>query len=113
MPFRFIEPCHPKTSDSPPTGDGWLHEIKWDGYRAQAHARAGEARIYTRNGNDWTRQFAPIARAVAQLAARSAIMDGEAVVLNEDGRSDFGALRGELDGKSSRLRYVVFDLLHL
>ena len=113
MPSKFIPPCQPTPSAEPPAGPNWLHEVKWDGYRAQAHLSAGKATIYTRNGNDWSRQFAPIAAAVAQLKARSAILDGEAVVLDKDGKSDFGALRGELDGKSSRLRFCVFDLVEL
>jgi len=89
------------------------HEVKWDGYRAQAHLRDGKAVVFSRNGNDWSEEFAPIAAAVAHLKACSAILDGEAVVLDKDGRSDFGALRAELNGKSRRLRYCVFDLLEL
>jgi bifunctional non-homologous end joining protein LigD len=90
-----------------------VHEVKWDGYRAQAHLAGGKATIFTRNGYDWTRQFAPIAAAVAKLNARSVILDGEAVTLDQDGRSDFGALRDELDGRSLRLRFYAFDLLEL
>jgi bifunctional non-homologous end joining protein LigD len=111
MPVKFIPPCHPTTSAKPPSGAGWLHEIKWDGYRVQAHLRDGKATIYTRRGHDWTVRFASIAAAMAKLKARSAILDGEAVVLDKAGKSDFQALRGDLS--RARLRYCVFDLLEL
>jgi bifunctional non-homologous end joining protein LigD len=68
------------------------------------HVVDGKAVVFTRNGHDWTRQFAPIAAALAKLKARSAILDGEAVVLDAQGKADFGALRGELGGRSARLR---------
>lgn len=73
----------------------------------------GKATIYTRRGNDWTRQFRWIADAVANLPAKHAIIDGEAVVLSEAGIADFHALRVELDGRSRRLRLQAFDLLAL
>jgi bifunctional non-homologous end joining protein LigD len=113
MPTNFIEPCHPTSAERPPAGPGWLHEVKWDGYRAQAHLRDGKAIIYTRNGQDWTRQFATIAAAVAKLRAKRAVLDGELIVLDKDGKADFQALRGAMDGRSSRLRLCAFDLLEL
>jgi bifunctional non-homologous end joining protein LigD len=109
MPPQFIQPCHPTSATQPPCGPGWLHEIKWDGYRVQAHLRDGKATIYTRRGNNWTSDFAPIAAAVAKLKARSAILDGEAVVLDKDGKSDFHALRGHVD--RARLRKRLGKLL--
>src|SRR5262249_956963 len=80
LPSSFIPPCHPTPAAKPPVGAGWVHEVKWDGYRAQAHLAAGRVIVYTRNGHDWTRQFAPIANALIKLRARSAILDGEAEV---------------------------------
>lgn len=88
-----------------------MHEIKWDGYRVQAHLADGKVTIYTRRGNDWTRQFRPIADAVSKLSAKRAIIDGEAVVLGANGVADFHELRRELDGRSRRLRLQAFDLL--
>lgn len=81
----FVEPLHPSEQEKPPQGDAWVHEIKFDGYRVQAHVAGGEATVYTRRGNDWTRQFRPLADAVAKLPAKCAIIDGEAVVLSESG----------------------------
>jgi len=110
----FVEFCDPSLRDLPPTGPQWLHEIKWDGYRAQVHLRAGKAKLYSRKGLDWTQQFGPIAKAAAGLNASEAILDGEAVVLGKTGRPDFQALRREL-GKpqSDKLTYYAFDLLWL
>jgi bifunctional non-homologous end joining protein LigD len=109
----FIEPLHPSEQEKPPAGDDWVHEIKWDGYRVQAHLTDGKATVYTRRGNDWTRQFGPLADAVAKLPVKRAIIDGEAVVLSDAGLADFHALRGALDGRSPRLRLYAFDLLML
>lgn len=78
-------------------GDDWVHEIKWDGYRVQAHLRDGKATVYR-----------PIVDAAARLPAKRAIIDGEAVVLAENGLADFHALRSALDGRSQRLRLYAF-----
>jgi bifunctional non-homologous end joining protein LigD len=109
----FIEPLHPSEQEKPPTGDDWVHEIKWDGYRVQAHVAGGKATVYTRRGNDWTRQFQSLADAAARLPAEHAVIDGEAGVLGKSGVADFNALRGQLDGRSTRLRLFAFDLLML
>lgn len=110
-PSPFVEPLNPSEQDKPPTGADWVHEIKWDGYRVQAHLSGGKARIFTRRGSDWTRQFRRIAKAVAELPAKNAVLDGEAVVLGETGLADFHLLRRELDGRSTQLRLYAFDLL--
>ena len=99
--------------EKPPDGPGWIHEIKFDGYRVQAHLQDGHATVYTRRGLDWTRQFRPIADAVAKLPAKRAVIDGEAVVLGADGVADFHELRREFDGRSTRLHLQAFDLLAL
>src|SRR5215218_5621768 len=91
----FVEPCHPVLMHEAPRGDGWLHEIKADGYRAQLHIHAGGIRLYSRTGRDWTRELAAIARAAAGLG-RELIMDGEAVVPGRRGVADLQALRREL-----------------
>ena len=76
---EFIEPCLATAGDEVPKKGAWLHEIKHDGYRSQGRLRAGEARILTRRGYDWTERFAPIAEALEHLSARELIVDGEIV----------------------------------
>lgn len=97
--------------DTAPEGAGWLHEIKWDGYRLLADLDDGQVKLRSRNGLDWSDDFPEVARAVAALPVSDARLDGELVVLHADGRSDFAALQRVIDGSSSQpLRYVVFDL---
>src|SRR2546421_6937661 len=88
----FIEPCDPTLQEHAPTGDGWVYEIKTDGYRAQVHIRNGHVTVYSRNGCDWTGQFASIAKAASKLKVRDAIIDGEMTVLGSTGVPDFQAL---------------------
>jgi bifunctional non-homologous end joining protein LigD len=110
----FIEPCDPTLREQAPPGEEWLYEIKGDGYRAQVHLNEGKVTVYSRTGVNWTTQFARIAQGAAQLPARTAIIDGEAVVYGATGLPDFQALRREL-GKyqTGRLVYHAFDLLYL
>ena len=110
----FVEPCHPTLRQKAPSGGDWVHEIKFDGYRTQAHLRNGEPAIYTRRGHDWTRRFQPIADALAALSAKDVILDGEAVVADSRGMPDFGLLHADLAaGRQDRLLYYAFDLLYL
>lgn len=105
----------------PPSGDEWLHEIKFDGYRMAATLDAGEVRLTTRNQLPYTERFPEIVEALADLPVRSAVLDGEIVALRRDGRSDFGALQrwlGVVPDDSAvaagvRVVYQVFDLLYL
>ena len=73
----FVEPCQPTLRDHAPTGARWIHEIKFDGYRAQAHLRNGQSAIYTRAGHNWTARFRPIADALRQLKAKEFVLDGK------------------------------------
>jgi bifunctional non-homologous end joining protein LigD len=98
-------------SEHAPTGPGWAHEIKADGYRAQVHVVDGKVTVYSRRGHDWTEQFGAIAEAAKHLKARQVILDGEAVVLGSSGVADFHALRRELGKRNSD--YQAFDLLYL
>src|SRR3954471_6618546 len=110
----FVEPCDPSLHERAPTGEGWVYEIKTDGYRAQVHIRNRRVTVYSRSGYDWTEQFAPIAQAASKLKVREAIIDGEATVLGDTGLPDFQALRRELGNpESRRLIYHAFDLLYL
>lgn len=95
-------------------GDEWIYEIKYDGYRAQAHLRRGEPIIYSRRGYDWSDTFGNITQSLSALPSREVILDGEVVALNEKGISDFHRLQSELARKrSDRLVYLVFDILYL
>ena len=99
--------------DTVPTGNQWLHEMKYDGYRVEVAVGAGEARAFTRSGLDWSDRFPGIVAAAAKLKVSSALIDGEAVVLNEQGRSRFQALQAALKGAPDSIDYFAFDLLEL
>lgn len=110
----FVPPCLATLADKPPAGSDWVHEVKLDGYRLQVHVVAGEVKVLTRKGEDWTSRFPSIASAAASLACSSAILDGEAVVLDPQGVSDFTMLVSDLkSGRKGRMLYYVFDLLEL
>ena len=93
----------------------WLHEIKFDGYRLQARVDHGKVALLTRGGLDWTKRFgARLVDALAGLPVKAALLDGEAVVENAGGASDFPLLQSDLsEGRVDRMTYYVFDLLHL
>lgn len=114
-PFpHFIAPCLATLTRVTPDGDQWVHEIKFDGYRIQAHIEDGEVRLYTRKGLDWTGRFTAIAKALAALKLKSAILDGEVVVEDERGASSFVMLVDDLKaGRSARMTYCAFDLMYL
>ncbi|HEX3928216.1 MAG TPA: DNA ligase D [Gemmatimonadales bacterium] len=110
----FIPPQLASLVTEVPGGAGWRHEIKYDGYRLQAHVASGAVRLLTRTGLDWTAKFPAIADGFHSLPVRSAILDGEAVALDAEGRSRFQLLQGALDGTARvPLVYFVFDLLAL
>ncbi|WP_434212660.1 DNA ligase D [[Pseudomonas] boreopolis] len=94
-----------------PPGEDWLHEIKWDGYRLLADLVDGKATLRSRGGLTWTDNFPEVVKAMEALPVADARLDGELVVLDAEGRSDFSALQRVLDGTSRQpLRYLVFDL---
>lgn len=113
---QFVAPELATLVEKPPQEEHYLHEIKFDGYRALAHidkrASSSGVAIYTRNANDWTHKFRPIAEALSNFAVDSAYLDGEIVVLGDKGQSDFQALQNSLDQSvDAPLYYFVFDLL--
>lgn len=109
-----LEPQLATAVGSVPEDDGWLHEIKLDGYRALCRIRDGEVRFFTRSGADWTDRFAALLPDASALSAREAWLDGEVVVLRPDGRSSFGVLQAELSrGAAADIVYFAFDLLYL
>lgn len=108
---RAFKPQLTDHRDAAPDGDSWLHEIKWDGYRLLADLHDGEVKLRSRNGLDWTGDFPEVVQAVRALPVDDARLDGELVVLDEKGRSDFAALQRVIDGSSKApLRYLLFDL---
>lgn len=112
-PPAFVAPQLATLAETAPDGDGWVHEIKFDGYRVIAAVGGGKARIYTRKGLDWTEKFKPIVWPLADLPCRSALIDGEAVVRDGEGRSDFGRLQDAIAEGKGEIVYYAFDLLSL
>ena len=98
---------------SAPTGNEWLHELKYDGYRIGCRIDAGKVSLISRKGNDWTAAFPEIAKAAAALKVKSALLDGEVCVVLPDGRTSFQALQNLAGAERGRLVYFVFDLLYL
>ena len=92
-PSGFIEPCQPSKVARPPSGPLWVHEIKHDGYRLMVRRDGARVRCFTRNGHDWADRFPAIVDAALRIQASSFLIDGEAVVVSDDGRPDFHALR--------------------
>jgi len=116
----FIGPQLAKASTAPPAGGDWVHELKLDGYRIQIQLRSstGPSRkrvaLLTRKGLDWTHRMPDLARVAEQLPCESAILDGEAVVLDEKGATSFADLQAAFqEGVKVPLTYFAFDLLHL
>jgi len=111
---EFIAPELAVLVEEPPEGDQWLHETKFDGYRIQAHFEKDSVTLYTRSGLNWTQRYPTVAKALAALPVKNAIIDGEVVWLGEDGRSDFQMLQNSMKAHgTNRIFYYAFDLLFL
>jgi bifunctional non-homologous end joining protein LigD len=111
---EFIEPQLAALAGKPPSGDSWVHEVKFDGYRLLARIDAGRAKLKTRSGLDWTTKFPSLKKALEALPVVTALFDGEVVVETERGTPDFAGLQTDLsEGRSDRFRYYLFDLLYL
>lgn len=109
----FVAPQLALLEDRPPEGKGWIHEIKYDGYRLIAAISPNRVKLYTRSGLDWTEKFSSLVQPLQRLKV-TALLDGEAIVQDEKGLSRFGLLQEALsDGDPSPQRYVVFDILSL
>src|SRR5262245_54859704 len=107
----FIEPCLPTQAERPPSGPGWVHEIKHDGFRMVVRRDPAGVRLLTRRGNDWTERFPLIAAAAGALKVRSCLLDGEAVACDGDGKPSFDRLRyRRADGA---VFLFAFDLIEL
>jgi bifunctional non-homologous end joining protein LigD len=111
LPAGFIEPCLPTSAPSPPSGELYIHEIKHDGFRLIARKNDNRVRLYSRSGNDLTERFALIVEAMAALAARSCLIDGEAVACGDDGIASFDRIRYRHYDETVFL--YAFDLIEL
>jgi bifunctional non-homologous end joining protein LigD len=107
----FIPPCLPSRAERPPSGPGWVHEIKHDGFRVIARKDGPRVRLYSRPGNDLTDRFTLIVEAMARLRSRSCIIDGEAVCCDDDGMPNFNRIRYRRHDASVFL--YAFDLIEL
>ncbi len=100
--------------DSPPVGEQWIHEIKYDGYRTLCFKDKKSIKLLTRSGLDWSKKYSELQKECQEIAAESIIFDGEIVWPDENGKSRFEGLQNALEeGDSSKLIYYVFDLLYL
>ena len=107
----IIEPCLPSPAKAPPSGPGWLHEIKHDGFRILSRRDSAGVRLITRVGNDFSSRFPFIAMAVGKLPVSSCLIDGEAIVCDENGLAVFDLIRGH--GSKASAVLCAFDLLEL
>jgi len=111
LPAGFIVPCLPTKTDKLPSGDGWLHEIKHDGFRIIACKNGAQVRLYSRPGNDLTRRFPLIVETLARLRSHSCIIDGEAVACDDNVVASFDLVRHQRANESIFL--YPFDLIEL
>jgi bifunctional non-homologous end joining protein LigD len=111
----FLEPQLATLVPKPPVGKRWIHEVKFDGYRLEVRIQAGRVKLLTRSGLDWTKRFGKdLVAAFAELPVGTALIDGELVVENSAGSSDFSALQQALsEDRVDKFIFYAFDLLYL
>src|SRR5215211_3981097 len=113
------KPCNvpafkiPVLSPAPITGRGWIHELKYDGYRTLLRLDRGQAQAFSRGGHDWTDKYSHVIESCRKLRCRSALIDGEVIVQDQKGVSDFAALRAAIEWEPHRLVMFAFDLLYV
>ena len=115
-PRRSVPPYRPQLAllvAQAPAGDGWVHEVKYDGYRIGCAIEGGKVTLWSRRGKDWTAQFPEVATAARKLKVRAALLDGEVAAVLPDGRTSFQALQNAFAARRRELVYFAFDLLHL
>jgi bifunctional non-homologous end joining protein LigD len=111
----FLRPLVPSTAKAPPKGADWVHEVKWDGYRALITKDDDRVRIFTRSGAECSTRLPRMVEAFAKLPARSAVLDGELCYIGADGQAKFYALMREMRTRApdeSALMFFAFDMLH-
>jgi bifunctional non-homologous end joining protein LigD len=104
-PIGFIEPCQPSAAHKPPSGPGWIHEIKHDGYRMMGWRAGRRVRLFTRNGNDWSELFPAVVAAVKALDVRSCLIDGEVVVCPRPKGPGFSVCKSPLGVSTANALY--------
>jgi bifunctional non-homologous end joining protein LigD len=109
--LRKFEPCLPTTAKQPPTGEGWLHEIKHDGYRLIARRAEDRVSLYTKGGYNWSQRNPRIVAGLALLKVTSVVLEGEVAYVDDDGRADFNPLHSRLHDENAVL--CAFDILEL
>ena len=110
---EFVPPQLATLVSSAPAGDVWLHELKFDGYRMICHLHRGNARFWSRNQKDWTEKFPNLSKALKALPVSAAILDGEIVVVDKEGRSSFQKLQQSMKGGAVTFIFQIFDLIYL
>jgi bifunctional non-homologous end joining protein LigD len=111
---EFVSPQLATLVDTPPSGDEWFHELKFDGYRLLCHLNRGQVRFWTRNQKDWTAKFPTLGKAVKALKLGSAILDGEVVALDASGRASFQRLQQAIHKNAAAgLVFHIFDVIYL
>lgn len=111
---EFVSPQLATLMKEAPTGDEWLHELKFDGYRLLCHVERGHVRLWTRNRKDWTDKFPGVVKALKALRVKSAILDAEIVAMDSSGRSSFQMLQQAIHKTGGRgLVLEVFDVIYL
>src|SRR5262249_45354997 len=108
--FRFIQPCRPIPAEAVPSGDGRVHEVKFDGYRVQAHKIGSRVVVFSRNGHDFTERFPSVAQLLLELPVKAAVLDGEVVASDADGRPNFARLHVRWT-RPNTIHLWAFDLL--
>jgi bifunctional non-homologous end joining protein LigD len=111
LELGIIEPCLPSPAKVPPSGPGWIHEVKHDGFRIFAYRDSAGIRLVRRTGNDFSSHFPLIAMAVSKLPVRSCLIDGEAIVCDENGLAVYDLICR--DDAGERAVFSAFDLLEL
>ena len=106
-----FEPCIPTPGTKVPAGKDWLHEIKHDGYRMIVQREGNKVRLFSRNGNDFTKRYPWIVESALKIRTRQFVIDGEAVLLGVDGISDFNGLHSRKHDEEVQL--YAFDILAL
>ncbi|HEY6229725.1 MAG TPA: non-homologous end-joining DNA ligase [Pyrinomonadaceae bacterium] len=114
---EFVSPQLATLMRTPPSGDEWLHELKFDGYRMVCHLDRGKAKFWSRNGKDWTEKFPNLLTALKGFPVQNAILDGEVVIVDKAGRSSFQSLQQSMGrgggGKTPAFIFEIFDLIYL
>jgi bifunctional non-homologous end joining protein LigD len=106
----FRKPQRAILAAKPPAGDGWIYELKYDGYRCLAAIAGREVKLYTRRGLNWTKQFGFVVPELRQLTKGSLLLDGEIVAFDAKGKPSFSELQAAL-GSGGPISYIAFDLL--